>query len=163
MTENGTLLLPLRSILPGLSEHGCRELELGRTNSAELRSRLITMPLKKVLTIKFFGSYLSYILQCTSDKFYFVEVVLEDVFKKVGSDHALSQIIEQEIEHAIRQKKFLPHQKLPSENELSSMFGVSRTALREALRMLSARGLIQIRKGSGIFVNDFCLYTPANR
>jgi GntR family transcriptional repressor for pyruvate dehydrogenase complex len=34
------------------------------------------------------------------------------------------------------------------------MFGVSRTALREALQMLSARDLISIKKGSGIYVNE---------
>ncbi|MBN2354877.1 FadR family transcriptional regulator [candidate division KSB1 bacterium] len=35
------------------------------------------------------------------------------------------------------------------------MFGVSRTAVREALRMLSARGLLHIRKGDGVYVNTF--------
>lgn len=45
--------------------------------------------------------------------------------------------------------------KLPSELELCVQFGVSRTALREALRMLSARGLITIVKGKGIFVKGF--------
>jgi len=34
------------------------------------------------------------------------------------------------------------------------MFSVSRTAVREALRMLSARGLITIRKRRGMFVSD---------
>jgi GntR family transcriptional repressor for pyruvate dehydrogenase complex len=78
---------------------------------------------------------------------------VQDVFNKIGSDFTLSQVIEKKIEEAIRQKKFEPGQKLPSELELGSMFGVSRTAVREALRMLSARGLINVRKGSGIFVN----------
>jgi len=39
------------------------------------------------------------------------------------------------------------------------MFGVSRTALREALQMLNIQGLVTIRKGSGIYV---CEYGPSN-
>ncbi|HOZ22979.1 MAG TPA: FadR/GntR family transcriptional regulator, partial [bacterium] len=55
----------------------------------------------------------------------------------------------------IRQKKLEPGQKLPSEKELGAMFGVSRTAVREALRMLSARGLLNVRKGDGVYINAF--------
>ena len=75
------------------------------------------------------------------------------LFNKIGSDFTLSQQVESKIEEVILQKKILPGEKLPTENELCAMFGVSRTALREALRMLAARGLISIRKGSGIYVN----------
>jgi GntR family transcriptional repressor for pyruvate dehydrogenase complex len=77
------------------------------------------------------------------------------LFDKIGPDLTLSQQVERKIEEVILQKKILPGEKLPTENELCSMFGVSRTALREALRMLSARGLISIRKGSGIYVNVY--------
>jgi GntR family transcriptional regulator, transcriptional repressor for pyruvate dehydrogenase complex len=51
-------------------------------------------------------------------------------------------------------KKFSPGDKLPSEIELCSQFGVSRTAIREALRTLSAKGLIIVNKGKGIFVRE---------
>ena len=54
----------------------------------------------------------------------------------------------------IRERKLVPGQKLPTEQELCAMFSVSRTAVREALRMLSARGLITIRKRAGMFVSD---------
>lgn len=77
------------------------------------------------------------------------------LFPKIGNQQTLSQEIVHKIEAVIRQKKVLPDEKLPTENELCRMFGVSRTALREALQMLSARGLISIRKGSGIYVNDY--------
>jgi GntR family transcriptional regulator, transcriptional repressor for pyruvate dehydrogenase complex len=51
-------------------------------------------------------------------------------------------------------KQFSPGDKLPSEIELCTQFGVSRTAVREALRMLSAKGLITILKGKGMFIRE---------
>ena len=42
--------------------------------------------------------------------------------------------------------------KLPSENELSQMFGVSRVPVREALKKLNAMGIAQTRQGEGSFV-----------
>lgn len=80
---------------------------------------------------------------------------MQDIFGKIGKPLTLSQEIAVKIEDAIRQKKLAAGQKLPSEKELGSMFAVSRTALREALQMLSARGLINVRKGDGVYVNNF--------
>ncbi|BAX80490.1 MAG: FadR/GntR family transcriptional regulator [Labilibaculum antarcticum] len=79
---------------------------------------------------------------------------MDEIFGKIGSAQTLSQKIERRIEEAIRQKKLLVGAKLPSERELCEMFAVSRTALREALRRLSARGLVEIKKGSGMFVSE---------
>ena len=80
------------------------------------------------------------------------------VFERIGNDQTLSQVIEEKIEQAIRQKEYLPDEKLPTEKELCEMFGVSRTALREALQMLSSRGLIYIKKGSGAYVKNYSSY-----
>jgi GntR family transcriptional regulator, transcriptional repressor for pyruvate dehydrogenase complex len=43
-------------------------------------------------------------------------------------------------------------EKLPSENELSEQFGVSRITVRQALQKLSVLGLIETRLGEGSFV-----------
>ncbi|MDD5582529.1 MAG: FadR/GntR family transcriptional regulator [Candidatus Marinimicrobia bacterium] len=80
---------------------------------------------------------------------------MNNIFPKVGDSKTLSQKVEMKIEEAIRERKLLPGDKLPTEKELCEMFEVSRTALREALQMLSARGLVNIRKGSGIYVANF--------
>jgi len=80
---------------------------------------------------------------------------MQNLFPKIGSTQTLSQEIVEKIEEVILQKKVLPGEKLPTEKEMCAMFGVSRTALREALQMLSARGLITIRKGSGMYVNNY--------
>ena len=42
--------------------------------------------------------------------------------------------------------------KLPSENELTQMFNVSRVPVREALQKLAALGIVQTRQGEGTFV-----------
>ncbi len=77
-----------------------------------------------------------------------------DFFNKIGTAQPLSQRIERRIEELIREKKILPGQKLPSEFELCQCFSVSRTALREALKRLNARGLVEIKKGSGVYVTQ---------
>jgi GntR family transcriptional repressor for pyruvate dehydrogenase complex len=87
---------------------------------------------------------------------------MEDIFSKIGTGLTLSQKIERKIEEAIRQKKLLPGTRLPSEKDLCAQFAVSRTALREALRRLSARGLIDIKKGSGIYITELKIEDAIN-
>ncbi|MFZ5939633.1 MAG: FadR/GntR family transcriptional regulator [Bacteroidota bacterium] len=79
---------------------------------------------------------------------------MDDIFQNLGDRQTLSQKIERTIESAIREKKLTVGSKLPTEREMCESFGVSRTALREALRRLSARGLIKINKGSGMYVSE---------
>ncbi|GAH09025.1 unnamed protein product [marine sediment metagenome] len=79
---------------------------------------------------------------------------MEDIFQNIGSQQTLSQKIERTLETAIREKKLPIGSKLPTEHEMCKSFGVSRTALREALHRLSARGLINIQKGRFIH----CMY-----
>lgn len=81
-------------------------------------------------------------------------IIDEDFFNKIGTAQPLSQRIERRIEELIREKKILPGQKLPSEFELCQLFSVSRTALREALKRLNARGLVETKKGSGVYVTQ---------
>jgi DNA-binding FadR family transcriptional regulator len=47
----------------------------------------------------------------------------------------------------------LPHgQRLPTEGELGEVLGVSRSVVRDAVRMLAARGLLEVRQGYGMLV-----------
>lgn len=50
------------------------------------------------------------------------------------------------------EKRFLPGDKLPNENILSEELKVSRTTLREAIRILVTGGILEIRRGKGTFV-----------
>ena len=47
-----------------------------------------------------------------------------------------------------------PGEKLASENELASLFGVSRITIRQALSRLAALGLVETRLGEGSFVAE---------
>ena len=84
------------------------------------------------------------------------------VFQTIAKPSQLSKLVEEQIEEAIRQRKYQPGSKLPTELMLCSQFGVSRTAVREALRMLSARGLITITKGKGMYVRKISADTVTN-
>lgn len=77
------------------------------------------------------------------------------MFKPIATRGQLSKIVAGDIEKAIFDKKFLPGEKLPSEQDFCTQFNVSRTAVREALQFLSAIGLIKIEKGKGAFVKEF--------
>lgn len=50
-----------------------------------------------------------------------------------------------------RKQRMQPETKLPTELELTRNFGVSRTTIRQALRMLEQDGIIEKRHGSGAF------------
>lgn len=66
----------------------------------------------------------------------------------------VSGVIVEQIRLLIRQRQLQPGDRLPSERDLCERFQVSRVTVREALRILEASGLIEIRVGArgGAFV-----------
>ncbi|MEM5527853.1 FCD domain-containing protein [Gammaproteobacteria bacterium AS21] len=64
----------------------------------------------------------------------------------------ISRSIAHRIEQLILDGSLAPEQKLPSERQLSSQLGVSRSIIREALRELQGRAVIETRHGQGSFV-----------
>lgn len=52
----------------------------------------------------------------------------------------------------IHEGGLIPGDRLPTEQELSQSFGVSRTVIREAIVALKAQGMVETRQGSGAFV-----------
>jgi len=50
--------------------------------------------------------------------------------------------------------KLQPGDKLPAERELAEQFGVSRNAVREAVKVLTKKGLVVVQPGRGTFVTD---------
>jgi GntR family transcriptional repressor for pyruvate dehydrogenase complex len=50
--------------------------------------------------------------------------------------------------------KYPPESRLPTEPKLQSEWGVSRSVVREAMKMLVSQGLIRIEQGRGMFVSS---------
>jgi len=61
------------------------------------------------------------------------------------------EAIEDWVRKSIQDHKFMPGAKLPSESQLCAQFGVSRNAVRQALRGLAAEGWVESLKGVGTF------------
>lgn len=60
--------------------------------------------------------------------------------------------ISEQLEKQIRADVYAAGEKLPSERELAQQYGVSRNVVREALRTLSEKGLVDIRMGKGTYI-----------
>jgi DNA-binding FadR family transcriptional regulator len=52
--------------------------------------------------------------------------------------------------------------KLPSERELTELFGVSRVSVREGIRSLEAMGLVEVRHGNGCYVRSVTPHATAD-
>jgi GntR family transcriptional repressor for pyruvate dehydrogenase complex len=76
------------------------------------------------------------------------------VFKAILREASLSDRVSQEIEGLIVSGKLAAGDRLPSERELGDKFGVSRTVIREAVRALGAKGLLDVRTGDGTYVTQ---------
>jgi DNA-binding GntR family transcriptional regulator len=58
------------------------------------------------------------------------------------------------IRKKIESKAFLEGEKIPSENELATTFGIGRPTVRQACERLIRDGLLEKRKGSGTYVRS---------
>lgn len=75
------------------------------------------------------------------------------MYSTIQSSRLYEQIIEQ-IQNRIMEGKLRPGDKLPPERELAEQFGVSRNAVREAVKVLTKKGLVVVQPGRGTFVTD---------
>lgn len=66
---------------------------------------------------------------------------------------SLAEQVANELSRLIVDGTFPPESAMPSEGQLAERFGVSRASVREAVKMLAARGLIQVRHGVGLFAS----------
>ena len=64
----------------------------------------------------------------------------------------LGERIEDELMKYILQEPVEPGRKIPNEYELAERFGVGRSTIREAVKGLVSRGILEVRRGSGTYV-----------
>jgi len=75
------------------------------------------------------------------------------LYKAVRTSRLYEQIVQQ-IEESILKGALKPGDQLPAERELAQNFGVSRTAVREAVKALREKGLVEAFSGKGTFITN---------
>ncbi len=78
---------------------------------------------------------------------------MEHLFKKIPQKKVSDKVFEQ-IKTLIITGKFLPGQKIPPEMELTTLFNVSRSSVREAILKLECLGFVEQKRGDGTFVKS---------
>jgi len=73
-------------------------------------------------------------------------------FQTLKREPSLAARVTQELLDSIVEGRLRSGQRLPSERDLSEQFGVSRTVIREAVRGLQAKGVVEVRSGRGVEV-----------
>lgn len=71
--------------------------------------------------------------------------------------------IKERLERAIAAGEFAVHERIPSERELSTQYGVSRMTIRQALGALARSGALYARSGKGTFVAELKIEQPLQR
>lgn len=72
---------------------------------------------------------------------------IESLNKTVLSNEIVNNLCE-----LISGKQLKPGEKIPSEIELSQMMGVSRSSVREAIKILASRNIVEVIRGKGTYV-----------
>jgi GntR family transcriptional regulator, transcriptional repressor for pyruvate dehydrogenase complex len=75
-----------------------------------------------------------------------------DYLRQVRRDERLADKVVDLLKEAILSGRLAAGDRLPPERTLGDRFGVSRTVVREAIRSLAAKGMVEVRSGSGTVV-----------
>jgi GntR family transcriptional repressor for pyruvate dehydrogenase complex len=81
------------------------------------------------------------------------EIPSPSPFRSIKASLKLTDQVLDQIQGAIMSGDFQRGKRLPPERELAETFGVGRSVVREAMRALEQKGLVEIRHGLGVFVS----------
>lgn len=76
------------------------------------------------------------------------------MFVTKSGGKSLAVRVSEALKKQIIDNQLKPGDKLPSESELMEQFKVSRTTIREAMKLLKAEHIVEIKRGNGTFVSD---------
>lgn len=79
--------------------------------------------------------------------------------RAVQREPTLASQVTLQLEDLIAAQHLQPGDRLPSERELAKRFGVSRTVIREAMRALAAKSLVEVQSGSGTVLRSMTTET----
>jgi len=71
----------------------------------------------------------------------------------VGKDSVVLLVLER-IKEALIHNELRPGDFLPSEDELTRNLGVGKSSVREAVKMLQAMGIVEVRRGQGTVIRE---------
>lgn len=78
----------------------------------------------------------------------------KDNIGKLVEHNNLYEQVADKLQEMILQSEMRPGERVPPEAELTKLFNVSRTTIREAIKLLKERGLVEISHGKGVFVAE---------
>jgi len=77
---------------------------------------------------------------------------MDPLWRPIKEAGSLTDRIATRLEELIAAEQLEPGERLPAEREMARLLGVSRPALREAVKTLEAHGLVVVKHGQGVFV-----------
>ena len=72
--------------------------------------------------------------------------------RQIGQKETTVNLIIKEIKGSIENGTYKAGMKLPNETDLATEMGVSRTSIREAMKVLSALSIVEIKRGDGTYI-----------
>ena len=79
---------------------------------------------------------------------------MNDLFKVDEQRKSAVDVVVDRIKLLLTEKKLKPGDMIPSETVLAQNLQVSRGSIREAMKILSAYGIVEVRRGAGTFISS---------
>ena len=78
----------------------------------------------------------------------------DPTWRRLERPQRFGDVVAEEVVRLLARGDYQPGERLPPEPRMQESFGVSRTVLREALKFVESRGMIDVRQGRGAVVNS---------